>query len=148
MGAYSNRESGDDILDQIFMGKFSNLPSLNGAETLPQKIYASLEEAILQGKVKPGDRLIEDDLSSRFGISRGPIREAFRLMERDGLIQVVPRKGAIVKSISLEDISEIYEIVSALEGLAAKLFCERAPQKELELNGKQGNTLIVRHRRI
>jgi DNA-binding GntR family transcriptional regulator len=107
------------------------LPSLNHLEVLPDKIYSSLEGAILQGRIKPGDRLIEDELSRSLGVSRGPIREAFRLLEKDGLIRRVPRKGAIVESISKEDISEIYEVIGILEGLAAKLFCKKATDDEL-----------------
>jgi DNA-binding GntR family transcriptional regulator len=102
-----------------------SLPSLNRLEVLPDKIYSSLEGAILQGRIKPGDRLIEDELSRSFGVSRGPIREAFRLLEKDGLIRRVPRKGAIV------DISEIYEVIGILEGLAARLFCKKATAEEL-----------------
>jgi DNA-binding GntR family transcriptional regulator len=120
-------------MDKEGVGKARSydLPSLNGAETLPDRICSSLEEAILEGKIKPGDRLIEDDLASQFGISRGPIREAFRLMERDGWIRMVPRKGAMVNSISREDISEIYEVISVLEGLAARLFCERGQEEQV-----------------
>jgi DNA-binding GntR family transcriptional regulator len=113
------------------MGKLSGLPSLNGVETLPEKTFSSLEEAILQGKIKPGDRLIENELSRWFGISRGPIREAFRSMEKEGLIKMVPRKGAVVCSLSPEDLSETYEIISALEGLAGRLFCERGTKEDL-----------------
>jgi DNA-binding GntR family transcriptional regulator len=108
-----------------------SIPSLNHEETLPDKIYSSLEGAILQGRIKPGERLIEDELSRGLGVSRGPIREAFRLLEKDGLIRRVPRKGAIVESISKEDISEIYEVIGILEGLAAKLFCQKATDDEL-----------------
>lgn len=113
------------------MGKFSSLRSLNNGETLPEKIQSSLEGAILQGKIKPGDRLIENELSHRLGISRGPIREAFRSIEKEGLIKMVPRKGAVVCSLSLEDLSETYEIISVLEGLAGRLFCERGTEEDL-----------------
>jgi len=75
--------------------------------------------------------LIESELSNRFGISRGPIREAFRLMEKDGLIKMIPRRGTIVRSISQEDLSEVYEIISVLEGLAGRLFCERGTKEDL-----------------
>jgi len=112
------------------MTNFS-IPSLNHHEVLPDKIYSSLEGAILRGRIKPGDRLIEDELSRSLVVSRGPIREAFRLLEKDGLIRRVPRKGAIVESISKEDISEIYEVIGILEGLAAKLFCKKATDDEL-----------------
>ena len=111
--------------DNLFLTSFDN------HEALPDKIYLSLEEAILEGKVKPGDRLIEDELSKGFGVSRGPIREALRLLEKDGLVKRVPRKGAIVEWISKDDISEMFEVRSVLEGLAARIFCGRATDEEL-----------------
>ena len=111
--------------NHLFLSSFDNL------EALPDKVYWSLEEAILEGKIKPGDRLIENELSKGFGVSRGPIREALRLLEKDGLIRRVPRRGAIVEWISKEDISEIYEIVAILEGLAARNFCKGATGDEL-----------------
>ncbi len=111
--------------NHLFLSSFDNL------EALPDKVYCSLEEAILEGKIKPGDRLIENELSKGFGVSRGPIREALRLLEKDGLIRRVPRRGAIVDWISKEDISEIYEIVAILEGLAARNFCKGATGDEL-----------------
>ena len=112
------------------------LSSLDNHDALPDRIYLSLEEAILEGKVKPGDRLIEDELSKGFGVSRGPIREALRLLEKDGLVKRVPRKGAIVEWISKDDISEMFEVRSVLEGLAAKIFCGRAT--DAELSGLEG----------
>jgi len=120
------------------MRSHPNLPSLENVETLSERIYSSLEEAILEGKIKPNDRLIEDELSKMFGISRAPIREALRWLEKDRLVRIVPRKGAVVQSISEEDIRDIYEIRSVLEGLAARLFCERASEEEL---GRLGSIL-------
>ncbi len=108
------------------------LPSLTDVSTLPNRVYLILEEAILQGKIKQGDRLIEEDLAGKLGISRAPIREALRMMQKEGLIVISPRKGAFVNSISPEDIAEIYEVSSALEGLAVKLFCTRCPDEELK----------------
>ncbi|MBI4634253.1 MAG: GntR family transcriptional regulator [Deltaproteobacteria bacterium] len=113
------------------MGKNISLPSLNNVKTLPNRVYLLLEDAILRGKIKQGDRLIEDELSAVMGVSRAPIREAFRLMEKEGLIKIIPHKGAIVSSISRDDVADIYEVSSVLEGLAAGLFCKRATEAEL-----------------
>ena len=107
------------------------LPSLTDVSTLPNRVYLILEEAILQGKIKQGDRLIEEDLAGKLGISRAPIREALRMMQKEGLLVISPRKGAFVNSISPEDIAEIYEVSCALEGQAAKLFCLRCTDEEL-----------------
>jgi DNA-binding GntR family transcriptional regulator len=114
------------------MNKNTFLHSFENSETLSEKIHSSLEEAILEGKIKPNDRLVEEELSRTFKISRGPIREAFRLLERDGFIKLIPRKGAIVQGISTEDILDVYEIRSVLEGLAVRLVCTRATDKELK----------------
>jgi DNA-binding GntR family transcriptional regulator len=114
------------------MNKTAFLHSFENSETLTEKIHSSLEEAILEGKLKPNDRLVEEELSRTFKISRGPIREAFRLLERDGFIKIIPRKGAIVQEISTEDILDVYEIRSVLEGLAVRLACAKATDKELK----------------
>jgi DNA-binding GntR family transcriptional regulator len=113
------------------MKKSAFLPSLENSETLVEKICASLEEAILEGKIKQNDRLVEEELSRTFKTSRAPIREAFRMLERGGFIKIIPRKGAVVENIGKEDVSDIYEIRGVLEGLAAKLACLRATDKEL-----------------
>jgi DNA-binding GntR family transcriptional regulator len=114
------------------MNKSTFLHSFENSETLTEKIHFSLEEAILEGKLKPNDRLVEEELSRTFKISRGPIREAFRLLERDGFIKIIPRKGAIVQEISRKDILDVYEIRSVLEGLAVRLACATENDKELK----------------
>jgi DNA-binding GntR family transcriptional regulator len=87
---------------------------------LVEKLSETLTEAILEGIFKEGDQLIEVDLQQQFGISRTPIRESFRVLERKGLVEVVPRKGTFVKRISPRDIEEHFPVRSVLEGLAAK----------------------------
>ncbi len=113
------------------MGKNLTLPSLTDVSTLPNRVYTILEEAILRGKIKAGERLIEEELANALGVSRAPIREALRMMQKDGLIVISPRKGAVVNSISREEISEIYQVSSALEGLAVEIFCRRCTPEEL-----------------
>lgn len=113
------------------MEKNLSLPSLTDVVTLPNRVYTILEEAILQGKIKAGERLIEEDLANALGVSRAPIREALRMMQKEGLVVISPRKGAVVNSISHEDIAEIYEVSSALEGLAVEIFCNRYTDEEL-----------------
>ena len=112
------------------MDKRLPLPSLNDVGTLPSRVYLVLEEAILQGKIKQGERLIEEELAGVLGVSRAPIREALRMMQKEGLVVVSPRRGAIVNSISREDIAEIYKVSSVLEGLSVELFCARASAEE------------------
>ena len=89
--------------------------------TLRERIVSSIRGAIVNGQLKAGTRIAEPELAERFGISRTPIREAFRQLESEGFITVVPRKGAIVASFSAQDVSNFYDLKMILEGYAARL---------------------------
>ena len=84
------------------------------------EVYDFLEEAITEGRLKPGHKLNEIDLGNHLGISRTPIREALLHLEKEGLVSIDPGKGAVVAEISRCDVEEIYPIVAVLEGLAAR----------------------------
>lgn len=86
-------------------------------------VLERLRKAIMDGSFEPGDRLVETSIAEGMGVSRTPVREAFRQLEIEGLAENVPRKGTIVKGISKRDILEIYEIREVLEGLAFRLAC-------------------------
>ena len=100
--------------------------------TLREKILESIRDAIMSGSLKPGEKVAEPELAERFGISRTPIREAFRQLESEGYLTVIPRKGAVVTTFSQQDVEEFYAIKSILEGYAAKRACEKLTDKELE----------------
>ncbi len=85
-------------------------------QTLREKILETIREAILKGDLKPGEKVAEPELAERFGISRTPIREAFRQLESEGYLTVIPRKGAVVAALSERDVQEFYAIKSILEG--------------------------------
>jgi len=87
---------------------------------LVEKLSEAMTEAILEGIFKEGDQLTEVELQKQFNISRTPIRESFRVLEKKGLVEVIPRKGTFVKRISTRDIEEHFPVRSVLEGLAAK----------------------------
>jgi DNA-binding GntR family transcriptional regulator len=101
-------------------------------QTLREKILETIRDAILKGSLKPGERVSEPDLAERFGISRTPIREAFRQLESEGYLVVVPRKGAVVASLSERDIEEFYAIKIILEGFAARMAADKLTEKEIE----------------
>lgn len=101
-------------------------------QTLREKILETIRDAILKGSLKPGERVSEPELAERFGISRTPIREAFRQLESEGYLVVVPRKGAVVASLSERDIVEFYAIKSILEGHAARIAAERMSERDVE----------------
>ncbi|MCK4501843.1 MAG: GntR family transcriptional regulator [Desulfuromonadales bacterium] len=100
-------------------------------QTLREKILESIREAILKGDLKPGEKVAEPELAERFGISRTPIREAFRQLESEGYLTVIPRKGAVVAALSERDVQEYYAIKSILEGYAAELAAKNMTDKEL-----------------
>ncbi|AAR36760.1 GntR family transcriptional regulator [Geobacter sulfurreducens] len=100
--------------------------------TLREKILETIRDAIMTGALKPGEKVAEPDLAERFGISRTPIREAFRQLESEGYLTVIPRKGAVVTFFSPRDVEEFYAIKSILEGYAARRACEKLTDKEIE----------------
>jgi DNA-binding GntR family transcriptional regulator len=89
-------------------------------EVLGNQIARVLTEAILDGDLKGGDRLVEAELQKHFNVSRSPLREALRELEKKGLVTIIPRKGTFVKRITRKDIEENFPVRAALEGLAAR----------------------------
>lgn len=101
-------------------------------QTLREKILETIREAILRGALKPGEKVAEPELAERFGISRTPIREAFRQLESEGYLTVIPRKGAVVTALSERDVEEFYAIKSVLEGYAARMAATNLSSKDME----------------
>lgn len=106
--------------------------ALNSYRPLRDLVFESLKEAILLQQLHPGERLIELELAEELGVSRTPVREAIRRLEQEGLVVMLPRKGAYVAGISLKDIHEVYEIRAALEALALELAAKYITAEELE----------------
>jgi len=100
--------------------------------TIAAQITEFLTNAIIQGELKMGQRLVENDLMRRFRISRAPIRESFRMLERNGLLAITPRKGAYVRRFTPKDIKELYPIRAQLEGLAAHQAVENLGPEGIE----------------
>ena len=91
-------------------------------------VFRTLRQAILRGELKPGERLMEIRLANQLGVSRTPIREAIRMLELDGLVIMVPRKGAQVAQITEKDLNDVLEVRLGLEELAVKLACQKLYQ--------------------
>jgi DNA-binding GntR family transcriptional regulator len=90
-------------------------------ESLVHQIVQGLEKKILEGTLKPGERIIEEDLCRTLGVSRSPVREAFRILESEGFVTHEPRKGISVSEVSPEEAADIYLIRANLESLAISL---------------------------
>src|SRR4030066_1743714 len=90
-------------------------------KSLREEVYDSLRKSIIHGKLKAGQRLIEEQLAHQVGISRTPVREAFHKLERDDLVARLPKGGFAVREFTKEDVEEIFGIRIALESYAAYL---------------------------
>jgi len=105
---------------------------LDSYKPLREIVFETLREAIIEGRFGPGERLMEVQLADEMGVSRTPVREAIRKLELEGFVVMIPRKGAYVASYSVKDIVDVFEVRTALEGLAAGLAAERVTPDELE----------------
>lgn len=102
-------------------------------EYLPLRdvVFNTLRQAILKGELKPGERLMEIALAERLGVSRTPIREAMRKLEQEGLVVMIPRRGAQVASITEKDLNDVLEVRIALENMAVEKACMRMTEESL-----------------
>ena len=94
------------------------------SQTLPEKIAATLAEAIVSGRYQPGERLVEAVLVKAFGVSHGPVRDALRILQSSGLVLISPYRGAQVSALSVREVQEIYQVRAALVGLRARWIAE------------------------
>ena len=100
--------------------------------SLRGRVFNKLREDILSGKYQDHEELKEVAIGEELGVSRTPVREAFRQLELEGLIQIVPNKGAYVTGITAKDVKDIYMIRSSLEGMCARLATENITEEQLE----------------
>lgn len=103
-------------------------------EYLPLRdvVFNTLRQAILRGELKPGERLMEIQLANKLGVSRTPIREAIRKLELEGLVLMIPRRGAEVAEITEKNLRDVLEVRCALEELAVQLACDRIDEDGIQ----------------
>ncbi|HIW22252.1 MAG TPA: GntR family transcriptional regulator [Candidatus Dorea intestinavium] len=100
--------------------------------TLRENVVDAIRQKILNHELKPGMRIIEQDIAEEFGVSRGPIREAFRQLEQEGIVEYTRNVGCSVKSITLEDVFEVYTLRGTYELIAIKSFKGNIPKTVLK----------------
>ena len=100
--------------------------------SLSAKVFHSIREDILNGKYQANEELKEKNIGEELGVSRTPVREALRQLELEGLVHIIPNKGAFVENVTLKDIKDIYEIRTLLEGLCARWAAENITKEQLE----------------
>lgn len=103
------------------------------SKPLREKIADKIRTDIIRGVFRNGERLVEPKLAKNLGISRTPIREALRQLEAEGFIEIVPRRGAVVKELTIKDIDDLYAIKANLEGLAARQATQNLTEEQLEI---------------
>ena len=114
-----------------------DVPS-QGGETRPATVdntvnaYSAIRRGIVEGRYRPGERLIETRLADELSCSRTPIREALRMLDSDGLVETSPNRGATVRQLSTTDIRDLYEVRARLESLAAELAASRATPEQVQ----------------
>ena len=114
------------------MGELNLQMDMNEYLPLRDVVFNTLRQGILTGELKPGERLMEIHLAKKLGVSRTPIREAIRMLELEGLVTMIPRRGAEVARISREDIRDVLEVRLVLDSLATKLACKRITEEQKE----------------
>jgi len=118
---------------------------------LQEEVVARIKQLIEDGALMPGSRIPERQLCAQLGISRTPLREAFRILAAAGLLEVQPRRGATVKGLQPDEIDHMFEVLEALEGIAGELACERISDEELsaveELHKKMMSSYRQRRQR-
>ena len=106
---------------------------LDDKRTLSEKVYDRLKELIMDGELERGTKITETSIAKMFDVSPTPVREAFRRLASDGLIEVASWKGVIVKGIEQKDLLEIYECREALEGMVGKLAVRNITEEDIEI---------------
>ena len=110
--------------------------------SLKEKVYESIKSQIIKGKLEPNSHLSEAGLSEVMKISRAPIREALNMLEKEGFVTIIPRKGANVSGISKEEVKNIWEIRSILEPYAARTAALKCQKNELNEIGDKLNKIL------
>jgi len=115
------------------MGTVGEAARRNAFPTIGEVLFEDLRRRILSGEYKSGRKLVEGVVARQFGVSRTPVREAFRKLDLEGLVHYLPRRGVLVKGLSHEETAEIFVVLEVLQGLAARLVAQRITDRELKM---------------
>jgi len=115
----------------------------------PQMLHAAiveqLQRMIVEGALAPGTRLNERLLCDQLGVSRTPLREAFRVLAAQGLVELLPNRGAVVVQLSTKDIAETFEVMGGLEAMSGELACQRITPAEVAAIRDLHDAMLARH---
>lgn len=136
-------ETSNDVIINLSTDStvFSKSQDRRRTLSLSEQIAEHVGKSILQGTYLPGDAVTEQRISEEFSVSRGPVREALRILEREGLVEIIPRRGARVTLLTVREVSDIFDIRSVLLGHAARLAAQRRDEKCLRVLNEGCNAL-------
>ncbi|MGY3451037.1 GntR family transcriptional regulator [Bradyrhizobium sp. USDA 4353] len=120
-----------DIETAVLGEPSGRVPSARDETSLHEEILARLRDYIVEGHVADGGRLSERQLCEMLGVSRTPLREALKVLAAEGLVELLPNRGARVRPLSAADIQELFDLMGGLEGLAGRLACEKISDEEI-----------------
>lgn len=115
--------------------------------SLHDTLISHLRGLITQGELRAGDKVPEQQLCERFGVSRTPMREALKVLAAEGVLQLLPNRGAIVARISQEEIEELFPIMAALEAVAGEFACQRATNRDIARVRKLHDDMIAHYKK-
>ena len=117
--------------EAILRNKRGDIRFLEPPNSISDQIYERLKKQILHGEIEPGERLMQNQVAESLKASRTPVREAFRRLEQDGLVERVPQGGVRVTPLDHETIQEVFGIRKVLEAYAIELACDRITAEEI-----------------
>ncbi len=132
-----SRSTGEDAEQSDRVSRYS----------LHDQVVARLRELIVKGDLSAGERISERGLCERFGVSRTPLREAFKVLAWEGLLELTPNRGARVTELSLESANELFPVMGVLEALAGELACRRISEQQLEAIRADHREMIAHYER-
>ena len=101
-------------------------------QSLAERVASTLREMFLNGDLIPGQRLIETEIAEQLDVSRGPVRDALKALQEEGIVHIEPRKGTFIAKLCLEDLDDIYLLRGAIEGLGARTLAEKGSPEQIE----------------
>jgi DNA-binding GntR family transcriptional regulator len=100
-------------------------------QSLHEALVSPVRDMILDGELRPGEKVVEEALCDRFGVSRTPIREALKVLAAEGILEIIPHRGTIVAQITEAQVTELFPIMASLERLAGRLACKNASDRAI-----------------
>jgi len=115
-------------------------------QTLHDEVTAGLRNMIIEGELAPGERIPERELCEELGISRTPLREALKVLAAEGMVELLPNRGARVIELTLDDLQELFDLLGVLEGLSGELACQHMTDAQIEAVAQLHDEMLLCHR--